>query len=319
MKKSTSNQQNHLKCKECKLVVLSDEEDSVACDICDTWVHFQCTKLNKKEILSIKTNKDSSYECNTCNPGVTSNNDDYKQILLKLNELTSTVKFLAAKHDDFMTTMKDHKTRLKRLEKENKTLKDELKSVSEDQAVLFTELHKNKVIVKGIRESAVQSADSLEQLVKDIALKMGSSINFSDISSTRLLNNKNNTPGTSTNSRPRSAIVEFTSFQKKLDFVKKRKELKKLEDFKQITISDLLSKTTQKLFIHSLMLKSVGYVAVYHQNGIIFAKKSPEVRPTVIRSMDQVDKLTKEAASQSHRNIRQDDLETENDDEYDTS
>lgn len=129
--------------------------------------------------------------------------------------------------------------------------------------MLFNELHKNKVIVKAIEESAVQSADNVGQLVLNIALKMSSSITASDISSTRLLNNKQTIPGTSTstNSRPRTIIVEFSSFQKKLDFVKKRKELKKLDDYKQLTISDLLSKATQKLFTHSLMLKSVGYIS----------------------------------------------------------
>lgn len=84
----------------------------MGCDTCDSWIHFQCTKLNKKEIVSIKSNNNSSYDCHRCNPSVTSNNADYKEILVKLNELTSTVKFLSAKHDDFMATMKDHNTKL---------------------------------------------------------------------------------------------------------------------------------------------------------------------------------------------------------------
>lgn len=295
-KKLKTNVKKHNKCKECKLDVVSEDEDSLACDNCESWIHYQCTNLNKKAIQSIINDTDSKYECHLCNPSITSNNDNYKLILSKLNELTTTVKFLADKHDDFRASVDDHQSRLKHLEKENKMLRDELNSIANDQAAQFSELNKNKIIIKGIQESAVQSNDNMGQLVQKIASKIGSNITTNDISSTKLLNIRRNPSQAATSNQSRTAIIEFSSFQRKMDFVTKKKELRKFEECKQITVSDLLPKTTQKLYTHSLLLKSVGFVAVYHLNGTIFAKKTPDGRPIIIKSMDQIDRIAKKIA-----------------------
>lgn len=197
--------------------------------------------------------------------------------------------------------------------KENAILKEELKAVVTDQNTLFNEVNKNKIIIRGIKQTSVQSADDIKQFLSNVANKIGSSVSVDDIASVKILNNRR-TPQTNVmtdlRNQQKTAIVEFKLFAKKLDFVKQRKNLKTVDGCDHLSISDLLPKSMQKLYSHSLILKSVGYATVYHQNGIIYAKKTHQGNPIIIRSLDQVDSITKKLAVGNQHHT--DDFEEEN-------
>ncbi|KAL5278416.1 hypothetical protein ACFFRR_003198 [Megaselia abdita] len=135
-----------------------------------------------------------------------------------------------------------------------------------------------------------------------MAVKGGSALVANDIVDVKLLTNKRQS-----SSSNRTAIVTFSSFTKKLNFVTKRKVIKNETCYKDVSISDLLPKASQQLYTHALTLRNVGFCAVYHQNGIIYAKKSMEGVPIAIRGMDHVDSLMKKSALTNRTQITPED------------
>lgn len=63
------------------------------------------------------------------------------------------------------------------------------------------------------------------------------------------------------------------------------------------------------------MLKPIGFAAVFHQNGVIYAKKSHDARSVIIRSMDQVDMLAKKAALENNKSQNTEDDDSGSEDE----
>lgn len=159
-----------------------------------------------------------------------------------------------------------------------------------DQRLMFTELNRNKVIIKGMKTSGDVSAATA--FVVEMAVKGGSSIVAEDITDLKMLSNSRRQASSSN----QTAIVTFSSFVKKLNFVTKRRTIRQENCYKDISIGDLLSKTSQQLFTHAMALRRVGFFTIYHQNGVIYAKKTKEGSPIIVRSMDQVDALMRKSA-----------------------
>lgn len=300
LKKSANKTKKVCKCRECQEKVITDDEDSIQCDKCEHWIHYQCSGLNKKQLSKVVDHDDTEYICHLCNPrssNITDIGKTMKTLITKVDDLTSTVKFLGDKYDDFYKQFQQQNKRIKTLEKENKSLKASLNQVLYDQQTLFSEVNRNKIILKGIKTTPTDET-AVKNLVIDMAIKGGSSVIIDDIMEVSTMSNRNRA---GSSGQAQSAIVTFKSFSKKLAFVTKRKAIKSVEEFKNISITDLLPKSSQKLYTHALALRNVGFVAVYHQNGVIFAKKSKESSPIVIKDLDCVDNLLKRSIVDDQR------------------
>lgn len=297
--KSTKNREKRVKkvhkCRECKENVVSEDEDSIECNKCKHWIHYQCCALNKTQLNKLIEEEEEEYHCHYCKPKSSSNDDiaeTLQTLIRKVDDLTSSVKFLGDNYDDFYKQFKQQEKKIKALEKENKDIRATLNQVLYDQKTLFSEVNRNKVIIKGINTTSTDNT-AVKNLVVEMASKGGSSITADDISEVNILLRNRNNPSRSR--QVYSSIVTFKSFLKKLDLVTKRKTIKGITEFKDISIMDLLPKSSQKLYTHALALKNVGFAAVYHQNGVIFAKKTKDGSPIIIKTFDCVDNLLKKS------------------------
>lgn len=306
-KKPSSSKKTKANCRECKGFVISEDEDSVECSDCKTWIHFQCSTLNKKQIKKIIDDVDTVYKCHFCERK-TSTDDTLQVLLKKIDELTSTVKFLSTQYDSFFKEMKGQSTQIKALQKENLHLKSTLKTVMDDQRMLFSEVNRNKIIIKGMKSTSAD-VTGVANCVADMAIKGGSRVTGNDIVDIKVLSTKRK----QTSSPNQTAIVTFSSFAKKLDFVTKRKTIRQQDCYKDVSISDLLSKASQQLFTHALSLRKVGFMTVYHQNGVIYAKKSMGGAAVIIRSLDHVDSLLRKSITTEQPDADDDDAESSED------
>lgn len=83
------------KCGLCKINI-GNNQDSIFCDICSTWIHADCAGLSREEITKMDELTCSSYFCETCKkniPSVKNNN------LIK-DEITNLTSKFDAKFDD---------------------------------------------------------------------------------------------------------------------------------------------------------------------------------------------------------------------------
>lgn len=204
-KKITKNKHNAVKCKECSEEVVTDDEDSIECNTCNRWIHFQCSNLNKKQLAKIMENEDSEFKCHFCSKGNKKSTADatLQTLLSKINDLTSIVKEQTKRYDELFRSIDKQKNRINLLEKENRKLRSSLDSVTNDQRVLFSEINRNKIIIKGLN---VQTAGvpEIKKCVLDMAAKGGSDIVINDISDVKLL------LGRKTEHSKTTAIISFT-------------------------------------------------------------------------------------------------------------
>lgn len=202
-KKSSTSKKRKIICGECKGSVISDEEDSVECSNCKKWIHFQCSTLNKKQIQKVVEDEEAVFKCQFCEPkpSTHSSTDDTLQIILnKMNELTTTVKFLSKQYDEFFKEMKGQSVQIKALQKENLHLKSTLKTVMDDQKMLFSEVNRNKVIIKGVKTETADVPGFVNCIV-DMAAKGGSKVCQNDIADIKILStNRNSSNNSKTNS-----------------------------------------------------------------------------------------------------------------------
>lgn len=88
-------------------------------------------------------------------------------------------------------------------------------------------------------------------------------------------------------------IVEFSKQDLKVDFLKHKEKLKKVQETKEIDITDFVSEDVYNLYQYAKILKSHGYNSVYWRNNCVYAKKtrSTASQPILIKSQSQVDLL----------------------------
>ena len=86
-------------CKICEKPVAQNHK-AVCCDVCDTWVHIKCNKINTQTYNILKKEK-ASWSCIECSKDVFP--------FSKLNE-TNFLTTIAGKKLKFITTRKKHNT-----------------------------------------------------------------------------------------------------------------------------------------------------------------------------------------------------------------
>lgn len=90
--------------------------------------------LNKKQLQEIINDEDSDYKCHFCQPkkATRTTPDDLQELHRKIDNLTSTVKFMSDQYDDLFKEIRKQSSHIKLIQKENKSLKSALNTALDD-------------------------------------------------------------------------------------------------------------------------------------------------------------------------------------------
>lgn len=84
--------------------------------------------------------------------------------------------------------------------------------------------------------------------------------------------------------------VEFKDEQDKINLMKSRAKIRTQN--KDVALFDVLSRENAELYKSARVLVSKGYAFVYHRNGRVYAKKTADVAPVLIKSKEMVETLS---------------------------
>lgn len=311
-RRKSLNIKNKMICLQCKTQVL-EEEDSMQCDACNKTLHSVCTKMDKKEIEKLLHNDSLEYKCHFCKPNEnTSVVSDLAEIKTKLNQLDDireTIKFMASQYDEILKGVAYNKKKIDNLQKENNTLRGEIKELKSTVKFLNDVRVQNNCIINGVKIE--NETIGPMQAVLDLAKKTGADIRENEIDDAYFLNANNN------KSAKKSLVVKFVNKNSKKVFMSGKAKLKQIDELKTVYINDLLSKESLEVFNYAKTLKTVGYKFVYAKDGNIFARKDEKTRYNKINSMDDVDKMLLSASGVRNRAavVRRDASDEDDEDE----
>ena len=140
------------------------------------------------------------------------------------------------------------------------------------------------VRISGLKESDAEDYNSLKEEVVKLTNEMGCDIHQSDIS----ICHRNGRDGGSGN-KPRQVLVKFVSREKKIDVMKKKKNLKDKTHRKGVYINEDLTAPRAKLF-KAIREKKVAH-SVYTQEGRIFVRMKANERAAIVESPDDLLKV----------------------------
>lgn len=276
-------------CLQCRTQVL-ESDGAFECDACNKTLHSQCTQLDKVEIEKLLSDDSLEYKCHFCVPA-NDNKSELNVIIKEMREMKETMNFMSTQYDAILNGVKKNTTTIKQLQKENKVLREDVKQLKSTVLFLNNIRVQNDCIINGVKADVTAKA---VDVVLGIAKTTGADICEDEIADAYFVNRRKQT----TNS---SVIVKFNNKKSKAVFMKEKKKLRESEETKTVFINDLLSKDNLDLLNHSKALKAVGFKYIYAQNGHILAKKDDSVKPTRIRSMDDVDELLMNSATGGNR------------------
>lgn len=286
-------------CGQCRMEVEEGKEDNIECDKCAKTFHVLCTKLDKRQYVHLLKNDNEEYVCHVCVGDDNTVGEELKIIKTKLNkldqltEMQETMNFMSTKFDEILKGVAENKNRINSIEKENRQLKCEIKTLQESVKMLNDQRVKNDCIISGPDFNKETSA---ADVVIDISKKIGVDMKEENIQEAYFLKTKNQT-----NSK-QSLVVKFNTRFAKEKLMAAKPKLKENSGTKSVYINDFLSKESMELFTYARSLKSVGYQSIYTYGGRIFAKKGETTRPRLIKRAEDVDNILLEATTNnSHR------------------
>lgn len=290
-RKSINNKKKKIVCIQCKTDVLAND-DAIECDCCCETLHSFCTQLDKVEIERLVNDPTLEYKCHFCQPR---NNNEHviNTILKEMREMKQTMNFMSSQYDEILKGVKKNTVSIKKLEKENKSLREDVKNLK-----------------------SVEKSTAVD-VVLDVAKKAGAGICENEIDEAYFTNRNKNPNKT-------SVVVKFTNRKSKFAFMKEKKKLKDIDELKTVYVNDFLPKESMEILQHAKSLKSVGFKYVYTREGKIFAKEQEDSRQILLRCMDDVDALLLKSSvgrrfRNSHGVVANDDEEGEDDDDDDGS
>lgn len=298
-------------CGQCRMEVKEEKEDSIECDKCAKTFHVLCTKLDKRQYEHLLKNNNDEYVCHLCVGCDNTVGEELQIIKTKLNkldqltEMQETMNFMSTKFDEILKGVTENKNKIKNIEKENRQLKHEIKSLKESVKMLNDQRVKNDCIISG---PDLNKNTSAVDAAIDISNKVGVDLKEEDIDEAYFLNTKRQS------NLKQSLVVKFNTRLAKEKLMAAKPKLKENVVTKSVYVNDYLSRQTMQLFNYAKSLKSVGYHSIYTHAGRIFAKKSEITKPRLIKSEEDVDNILLEATTNKYhrrRSMHQEPLEEE--------
>lgn len=167
-RRSFTNKKQKILCLQCKTEVL-ESDDAMECDFCKKTLHSLCTQLDKVEIEKLVDNDSLEYKCHFCEPE-SDNKAELKMILNEMREMKQTMNFMSSQYDTILKGVKKNSEKIKSLQKENKSLREDVKDLKSTVAFLNGIRVQNDCIINGIKKD--EQSKPME-VVLDIAKKTG--------------------------------------------------------------------------------------------------------------------------------------------------
>lgn len=297
---------NQILCGQCKMVVKESEEESIECD---KVFHVQCTMLDKRKYEHLVKHEEEDYECHFCD----NSSDTFKTELVeiktelkKLDQLSAmheAITFMSKQYDDILRGVAENKNKIESIQKENKQLKNEVKTLKNSTKFLSDHRVKNDCLITGVEvPSGSTAADAVLKLTKEV----GVVIQPESIDEAYVVKKKRYQSDTNrTNqSEKQTVVVKFATKTSKDKMMSVKPILKGNESFKNIFVNDYLSKESINLLNYARTLKTVGYRSAYAVRGSIFVKRSELSKPKFIPNEEEVDRLLLEATTNRTRGRR---------------
>lgn len=291
-RKSLNIKKKKIICVACKTEVLESDE-AMECDSCNKTLHSLCTQLNKVQIEKLINNPSLEFKCQICEP-CDESSSDIKTMLKEMREMRSTMNFMSSQYDTILKGVKKNTADVKKLQKENDILREDVKKLKSTVMFLNDIRVQNNCIINGV---VAESQENAVDVVLNIAKKSGADVCEDDIDDAYFL-------GRSKHTNKSAVVVKFVNNKSKTIFMKEKKKLNTLEGMKSVFVNDFLSKDSLELFKHAKSLKSVGFTSVFTSGGRIFVKRNVNSRQIRIRNMDDVDQLLLKSTNNRIKPVR---------------
>lgn len=296
------------KCGSCNIDVDSESEDpAFQCDNCNKWIHSACTGLKGNVLSNLLADESAPYFCKPCDSKkkaakssssssmnltsqfshsqfqkIMSRFDDMADIKNDTAEIKKTVEFLSEMINDTNKKCDKLDINMKKLENENAELKrmvnlQNIRLNSLENVKLKSQCFMRKPTLGFNRDNVVVD---LIQVVNACGVELAAG----DIKSSSVQQKM-------TNGEMTVIKIEFKDEEKKFQVMKNKSKLKELTQFKDVSLFDVLSRSSADLFKHAKLLKECGFKFIYHHSGKIFAKKSEQTEPIQISNKSKVDEL----------------------------
>lgn len=297
---------NKKNCSQCNLVVNEEEDDFIVCDKCNKIYHVVCTQLDKRKYEFFLQHENAEFVCHQCDcsGSIKTELNEIKRDLKKLDSLQETMNFMSKQYDDILKGVVENKKKIEAVQKENKILKQEVKTLKNSIKFLNDQRVKHDCLVSGVE---VPDGSSAVDTIIKLTSEVGVELNAESIDDAYFVKKRNNRTGKNEKKNEEKAekqtvVVKFNSKKSKEKLMSVKPKLKETES--NIFVNDFLSRETLSLLNYAKTLKTVGYRAAYAAGGKIFVKKSELSKPKFIASEEEVDELLLEATTNRSRNRR---------------
>lgn len=237
--------------------------------------------------------------------------DKLDKVCKEMSDLRSSVEHINHQFDMLKNKLENQEKATKEVKLENSFLKAEVlrlsgvvKSHADNLNNIEQYLRRDYLEIHGIPENSFVVEDTTS-LVLQVGNLMNLELEKEDISICHRLPAKKKST-----SQPRSIIVKFTRRQVREDFYRAKGQLKFKNtgdlglthvNHNKIFINESLSPSNQELFYKARKFKrDFGFKHVWTNSGKIYLRKDSDFDAHVIRSQDDLDKLSSHGNSYTH-------------------
>lgn len=304
-----SIQNNKVICTQCNLEI-KDDDEFIECDKCSKKYHVVCTALNKREYEYLLKHEEEEFVCHLCDGNNNNNSgtlkkelNEIKTELKKLDQLSNlheAMTFMSKQYDDILRGVAENKKKLENVQKENKMLKEEIKTLQNSVRFLNDQRVRNDCLIRGVKViDGMSAADTVLKLSSDAGVELQPEV----IDEAYFIKRRNTSSEkkNENNEGKQVMVVKFNSKKAKDTMMSIKPKLMENELTKKVFVNDYLSRETMSLLNYAKSLKQVGYRSVYVVGGKVFIKRSELSKPKIIRSEEEIDDLLLEAATNKQK------------------
>lgn len=209
-----------------------------------------------------------------------------EQKISKIDELEEGVKFVTEEYEDFKLWRQDLDQKNKNFGEDVYHIGNCLMNMKANVKSLNDEKVKNEIVIHKVTldEENQSATEYVQQILNYLKVQIR---DFSCHSSV-------NRGGA------RSIFVKFLRHEEKMLLMKAKKNLKIHEQYKNVSIFDILGPETLETFKYAKLLKNHNYTSVFTVGSKVMAKLTEEARPINIKDKDHVDQLLNKRINRSN-------------------
>lgn len=276
-------------CGTCSKVINDKKESSIQCDECQKWCHIPCSGLKESEVQPTLDDSTIPFKCSLCSNKVNDSelpSSQFNLIMCRLDEMVTSFKSLTESHATLRTICNELQKEFTTMTSVNKELKETVDYLTIRVRTLENVRLRSQLFFK-TKTSGLNDKDPASTVV-DICSAVGLKIQKSDIRSAVVQRKMSGNDSS-------VVKIDFKDEDSKINIMKNRAKIR--TKFNDAAFFDVLSKDNAVLYKSARMLCSKGFAFVYHRNGRIYAKKTTDAIPILVKSTAMVEQLSIGTAS----------------------